>query len=103
MASKVAESLAPVAVATLVPSEIDHEKRNETISASGTLSESEERDVEEYQDGLLHQVITQDGKEIVVSWSKEEEAKVVRKADFLFLPLFTVRISQSKLSRTLRG
>ncbi|KAJ4294452.1 hypothetical protein N0V90_008143 [Kalmusia sp. IMI 367209] len=100
MASKVAISLTPVAVTPLVSSRDDHEKRIESISASGTLSGSEERDVEDHQDGLLHQIIVRDGKEILVSWSKDEEAKVVRKADFLFLPLFTLMFTWMAIDRT---
>jgi hypothetical protein len=57
-----------------------------------TDSDSEKHDVESTEDGHFNQYIERDGKHILVNWTKEEEARVVRKADFLFLPLFTVCI-----------
>ncbi len=63
----------------------DDEKSN-----SGTSS-PRPSDLENPNDGLFHQVIVKDGKEVLVSWTQEEQARVVRKADFLFLPLFAVR------------
>ncbi|KAL5408500.1 hypothetical protein PMIN03_006469 [Paraphaeosphaeria minitans] len=100
MASKVAESLARVAAGPIVPADDVYEKAGLAISASGTLSENAERDSEQYPDGLLHQVIERNGKEILVSWNEEEEAKVVRKADFLFLPLFTLMFTWMAIDRT---
>lgn len=50
-------------------------------------SESESSDV---GDGTFWQYIEKDGRQVLVVWSKSEEARVVRKADFLFLPLFSV-------------
>lgn len=50
-------------------------------------SESESSDV---GDGTFRKYIEKDGKQVLVVWSKSEEARVVRKADFLFLPLFSV-------------
>lgn len=47
-------------------------------------------DIESTNDGLLHQYIEKEGKQVLISWTKTEEARVVRKADFLFLPLFSV-------------
>lgn len=49
-------------------------------------------DPEGREDGLFHQIIDRDGEEVLVSWTKDEEERVVRKADFLFLPLFSVRM-----------
>lgn len=51
-------------------------------------SETESSDI---GDGIFRQHIERDGKQVLVVWSKSEEARVVRKADFLFLPLFSVR------------
>lgn len=53
-------------------------------------SKSETTDIEQLQDDHFSQHIEKDGVEILVTWTREEEKKVVRKADFLFLPLFTV-------------
>lgn len=50
----------------------------------------EKDDLENFQDGLLRQSIEKEGREVVITWTKEEEARVVRKVDFLFLPLFSV-------------
>lgn len=50
-------------------------------------SETESTDI---GDGTFRQHIEKDGKQVLVVWSKSEEARVVRKADFLFLPLFSV-------------
>lgn len=56
-------------------------------------SNSEKHDIEDNEGSLLHQYIERDGKQVLISWTKTEEARVVRKADFLFLPLFTVSIT----------
>lgn len=53
-------------------------------------SEHKNLDTENLQDGLFHQYIEKDGSQVLVSWTKEEEKSVVRKADFLFLPIFSV-------------
>lgn len=50
-------------------------------------SETESSDI---GDGIFRQDIEKDGKQVLVVWSKSEEARVVRKADLLFLPLFSV-------------
>lgn len=60
--------------------------------AARTDSDSEKHDVETTDDGRFHQYIERDGKQVLVSWTKAEEARVVRKADFLLLPLFTACI-----------
>lgn len=51
------------------------------------LSDTESNDI---GDGVFRQHIEKDGKQVLVVWSQSEEARVVRKADFLFLPLFSV-------------
>lgn len=50
-------------------------------------SDTESSDLGE---GIFRQHIEKDGKQVLVVWSKQEETHVVRKADFLFLPLFSV-------------
>jgi hypothetical protein len=87
------KSLAPVAAAPLVRNPHDYQRKTGFAShqSSSTVSAgSDTQDVEGINDGLYHQVIKRDGMDVLVSWSKKEERKVVRKADFLFLPLFTV-------------
>lgn len=58
--------------------------------ASRTDSDTEKHDIETTDDGRFHQYIERDGKQVLISWTKAEEARVVRKADFILLPLFTV-------------
>ncbi|KAJ9150375.1 MFS general substrate transporter [Pleurostoma richardsiae] len=65
-----------------------------------TDSDSEKHDVESTEDGHFNQYIERDGKHILVNWTKEEEARVVRKADFLFLPLFTLMFTWMAIDRT---
>lgn len=100
MAQKIAESLVPIATAPLIAPANESEKRLETVNASGTSSSTEEQDAEDNRGGLLHQIIERDGKEILVSWSKADEARVVRKADLLFLPLFTLMFTWMAIDRT---
>lgn len=95
----------PHSEAAFVTVQTEHEKGvhqgDENLSTSSPRisdhlkqSHIHELDLEDPNDGLFHQVITKEGKDILVSWTQEEQAQVVRKADFLFLPLFAVRISQ---------
>lgn len=35
--------------------------------------------------------IDKDGKRVLITWTRQDERKVVRKADLLFLPVFLVR------------
>src|SRR5690349_8709655 len=88
-----------VAVQTEHEKEVHQDDGNSGTSSpriSDHLKQSHihERDLEDPSDGSLHQVITKEGKDILVSWTREEQARVVRKADFLFLPLFAVCISR---------
>ena len=71
----------------------DHSKESYIPESPAALSDGGKRDLEDPNDGLFQQIIVKDGKEVLVSWTREEQARVVRKADFLFLPLFAVRIS----------
>ncbi len=47
-------------------------------------------------DGKNRQIILKRGDEWLVTWTKDEERRVVRKADFLFLPIFTVSVSNTR-------
>lgn len=91
MASKV-KSLSPIANAPLVSASHDHKGEVEALShevPSYPSSGSDKNDIED-NDHKFEQVIQRDGQDVLVRWTKEEERKVVRKADFRFLPLFTV-------------
>lgn len=77
---------------TSSPSISDHLKESHIPEITSAPSDGGERDPDYPNDGLFHQVIVKDGKEVFVSWTRAEQARVVRKADFLFLPLFAVRI-----------
>ena len=68
-----------------ISSRVEEKQSDSTSDVEKQGSESEPND------GTFHQLISRKGEQVVVSWTKEEERKVVRKADFLFLPLFTVR------------
>lgn len=92
MASEI-KSLAPVAATPLVRNLPEIEGKpgfTNRESLASTPSGSDTHDVEDNHDGNFHQVIQKGGKDVLVSWSKADEARVVRKADFLFLPIFTV-------------
>lgn len=54
------------------------------------LGSDEVPSTEAEQDGMLHQVIDRDGQEILVSWTRQEERKVVRKVDWILMPLVVV-------------
>lgn len=81
-----------------------YEKRSTDADQDGTAIETAEfkkrppSDTEssEIGDGVFRQHIEKDDKQVLVVWDKHEEARVVRKADFLFLPLFSVRKSSTR-------
>lgn len=94
MASQVTESLAVAATAT-APSKmaaqlvaeagVDAKEEGLNTPSDGESGSSE--------DNLyFHQHIERNGQRVLVSWMKEEERRVVRKADYLFLPIFAVCI-----------
>ncbi|RKU43065.1 hypothetical protein DL546_000705 [Coniochaeta pulveracea] len=68
--------------------------------ASRTDSDTEKHDIETTDDGRFHQYIERDGKQVLISWTKAEEARVVRKADFILLPLFTLMFTWMAIDRT---
>lgn len=61
-----------------------------STTADDILKSQSETENSDLGDGLLRQHIDKNGGRVLIVWSKSEEAKVVRKADFLFLPLFSV-------------
>lgn len=92
MTSQVTESLAVAAAATAptkTAAQLISQSGVEPKEGLATPSDGESGDDSPY----YHQHIERKGQQVLVSWTKEEEKKVVRKADFLFLPLFAVRWS----------
>ncbi|KAK9897321.1 MFS general substrate transporter [Cystobasidium minutum MCA 4210] len=49
----------------------------------------EKHDIEISEDDRLTAYIDKDGAQVLVTWTRAEQRRVVRKADFLFLPIFT--------------
>lgn len=89
MASQVTESLA-IAAAAAAPTKTAAQLINQADvdvkeAGLGTPSDTESGDGAYY-----HQHIERNGQRVLVSWTKEEERRVVRKADWLFLPIFAV-------------
>lgn len=62
-----------------------------TLVANDSFKPESDTESNDIGDGIFRQHIEKHGKKVLVLWSKDEEARVVRKADFLFLPLFSVR------------
>ncbi|KAF3063748.1 hypothetical protein GL218_02507 [Daldinia childiae] len=102
MTSRVTESLAVAAAATAP-----------TKTAAKFIAEA---GVDAKEDGLntpsdgesgnsgdilyFHQHIERNGQQVLVSWTKEEERRVVRKADYLFLPIFALMFTWMAIDRT---
>ncbi|KAI1495436.1 MFS general substrate transporter [Biscogniauxia marginata] len=70
------------------------------VATTGEISLKIDSDIESTNDGLFHQYIEKDERQTLVSWGKDEEARVVRKADFLFLPLFALMFTWMAIDRT---
>lgn len=70
----------------------ESDKEKGTASITPAKPGSFEQHSEASSDGVFHQIIVKDGQDVLVSWTLEEEKRVVRKADFLFLPIFAVRM-----------
>ena len=49
-------------------------------------------DIEKLEDGTFSAYIPKNGAEMLVTWTKEEQARVVRKADIFLLPIFAVSL-----------
>ncbi|CEL02569.1 hypothetical protein ASPCAL03737 [Aspergillus calidoustus] len=68
-------------------------------SGTSTPPDSERSD-EEQENGTLTQHILKNGEQVLVTWRKEEEARIVRKVDFLFLPIFSLMFTWMAIDRT---
>lgn len=97
MASRATETFAAAASALPTVSRIgtaeEKEDRHDVSTSNVKLrngSETPSEDLENLHSGLFHQVIQKNGEDFLVTWAKDEERKIVRKADFLFLPIFAV-------------
>ncbi|XDG02212.1 hypothetical protein ABKA04_001827 [Annulohypoxylon sp. FPYF3050] len=102
MASQVTETLAVAATAT-VPTKAT----TQIITESGVEAKEEAlgspSDGESGNSGdrlYYHQHIVRNGQQVLVSWTKEEEKRVVRKADYLFLPIFALMFTWMAIDRT---
>jgi len=92
-----ASSVAIVPVPTLPHRGLD------PVNASSSTSFDDEKPeivnsaaaVEDSRDGLVHGHVLKDGKRVYISWTKEEERRVVRKADFFLLPVLVVSLFSS--------
>ncbi|KAI2781601.1 MFS general substrate transporter [Daldinia loculata] len=104
MASQVTESLAVAATATataptktavqlVAETGVDAKEESLNTPSDGESGSSE--------DNLyFHQHIERNGQQVLVSWTKEEERRVVRKADYLFLPIFALMFTWMAIDRT---
>lgn len=64
-----------------------HQVYNDTTAPS----ESDNSDPEAQQGTLSHPIL-KNGHQVLVTWKKDEESSIVRKLDFLFLPIFSVSL-----------
>lgn len=64
---------------------------NQLYDGTTTPSASDNSDPEA-QEGTLSHHILKNGQQVLVTWAPEEESAIVRKLDFLFLPIFSVRL-----------
>ncbi|CAH0015696.1 unnamed protein product [Clonostachys rhizophaga] len=81
--------------------EIHNDTSKETVlstelkpDGSGPLSDPEG------DGGYREQIILKNGQEHLISWTLDEQRRVVRKADLLFLPIFTVMFTWMAIDRT---
>ncbi|KAI8964039.1 MFS general substrate transporter [Daldinia sp. FL1419] len=102
MTSQVTESLAvaasaaaPTKTAAQLVSEAGVNAKEESLS---TPSDGESGHLED--DAYYHQHIERNGQQVLVSWTKEEERRIVRKADWLFLPIFALMFTWMAIDRT---
>ncbi|KAL3457529.1 major facilitator superfamily domain-containing protein [Aspergillus heterothallicus] len=69
-------------------------------SSSTSPQASERYDTEDEGDGILSQYIIRNGEQVLVTWQKDEEVRIVRKVDFLFLPIFSLMFTWMAIDRT---
>lgn len=96
-----AAAIAPPTVAAVIQNErfdventslSNHSKKHQDVADVSIPDSNHEKpdDLENSSDGVFHQYIERGDSEVLISWTKEEEARVVRKADYIFLPTFVV-------------
>ncbi|KAI5865489.1 MFS general substrate transporter [Durotheca rogersii] len=111
MASQITESLAVAASTAVSPdaaaplatvrsgsgkNDTENANSKEAEVGTSTLSGDPSEDDGQY----FHQHIVKDGQQVLISWTKEEERRVVRKADYLFLPIFALMFTWMAIDRT---
>ncbi|XXH00181.1 hypothetical protein Hte_006523 [Hypoxylon texense] len=101
MTSQVTESLA-VAAGAAAPTKTAAQLISQTnIVEANEKGLATPSDGESGDDGpYFHQHIERNGQQVLVSWTKEEEKRVVRKADYLFLPIFALMFTWMAIDRT---
>ncbi|CAI7582796.1 unnamed protein product, partial [Penicillium discolor] len=72
-----------------------HQIYNDTTSPS----ESDNPDPEAQQGTLSHSIL-KNGHQVLVTWTLDEESVIVRKLDFLFLPIFSLMFTWMAIDRT---
>ncbi|OTA67453.1 MFS general substrate transporter [Hypoxylon sp. EC38] len=101
MASPVTESLA-VAATIIAPTKTAAQIINQAgvIVKEEGLSTPSDGESGSGDNAYYHQHIERNGQRVLVSWTKEEERRVVRKADYLFLPIFALMFTWMAIDRT---
>ncbi|GAA6041782.1 hypothetical protein JCM8097_007158 [Rhodosporidiobolus ruineniae] len=72
-------------------------------SSKTSLTDEKVVDVESLDDNLIHGHVLKNGVRVAISWTKEEQRRLVRKADLFLLPIFTVLFFWMHLDRTNLG
>lgn len=95
MASQVTKSLVVAATATAPTKTVAQliTQADINVKDEGLATPSDGESGDSSGTTYYHQHIERNGERVLVSWTKEEERRVVRKADYLFLPIFAVCIS----------
>ncbi|KAI1390999.1 MFS general substrate transporter [Hypoxylon trugodes] len=100
MASQVTESLAVAATAAAPAKTAAHLITQTGVNAKEEGPSDGESGNTGDDDLYFHQRIEKNGQQVLVSWTKEEEKRVVRKADWLFLPIFALMFTWMAIDRT---
>ncbi|CAI7581248.1 unnamed protein product [Penicillium crustosum] len=72
---------------------------HQVYNGTTTPSESDNPDQEAQQDTLSHHIL-KGGHQVLVTWTIDEESVIVRKLDFLFLPIFSLMFTWMAIDRT---
>ncbi|KAI2463426.1 MFS general substrate transporter [Annulohypoxylon bovei var. microspora] len=103
MASQITESLA-VAATAAAPANIAAQiiTKPEVVAKEEALRAPSDDESDNSADSLYyyHQHILRNGQQVLVSWTKNEERRDVRKADYLFLPIFALMFTWMAIDRT---